>query len=172
MVHKAQYDDDTMYNAWVAHNKNASATARALGMEATTMQWHVRKKNFEHRFMVEFGGLAEETMRGGIVKAMLAVPTMVDHLVTMATEDHIVADQYGVPRADPRIMMAKVKAIEALAKYIPQVPEKMSDVFDASLEAVGSVVEQGLSVEDEVKLAIEANIIDAADARTRTWGKK
>ena len=169
MPMKPQYDDVTIYNAWIAHNRNGASTARSLGMEAATVQWHVRTKNFEQRYLLEYGGLAEGTMKAGIVKAMLSVPEVVNELLEMATESHRVVDrETGEMVADYRIMSSKVKAIEALTKFLPLMPEKIEDVMAMAIETSGiDATPAGLSPEEEIRLAIESNIIDAAESRAR-----
>jgi hypothetical protein len=169
MANKQQVDDVTIYNTWIAHNRNGAATARSLGMEAATVQWHVRTKNFEQRYLLEYGGLAEGTMKAGIVKAMLAIPDVVNELLEIATENHrAINSQTGEEYADARIMMAKVKAIDTLTKFLPIMPEKVEDVLAMAVEVQGEMVNTtGLSPEEEIRLAIESNIIDAAEARTR-----
>jgi hypothetical protein len=166
---RAQFDDVTMYNAWIAHNRNAVKAAKSIGLEPSAMHWHVRTKNFEQRYLLEYGGLAEGTMKAGIVKAMLAIPDVVNELLEMATESHrVVNAQTGEEYTDARIMMAKIKAVDTLVKFLPTMPEKIEDVLAMAIETHGEMVNAaGMSPEEEIRMAIESNIIDAAEARTR-----
>lgn len=169
MANVAKYDDQTLYNTWVAFGRNASQAAKSLGMDAPAMQWHVRTKNFQHKYLLEYGGLAEGTMRAGIVSAMLAIPEMVDQLLDIARTNHMALDpETGITGPDAKVMMAKVKAIDTLTKFFPQVPQTAKELQElgvTTIEANPQIVEN-LSPEEEIRAALEANIIDAAEQRS------
>lgn len=165
---KAQVDDQTMYDTWVAFGRNASKASKSLGIHAHTMQHHVRTKDFEKKFLLEYGGLAEGSMRAGIVRAMLAIPEMIDTLVEIARTSHIVTDENGVDVVNPQIMQARVKAIATMRDWLP---DNLSTAVNADIvDASAWLVQTGgdMSPEEEVRLQLEANIVDASEARTRT----
>ncbi len=171
MTRTAPHDDLVLYNTWVAHSRNASAAARYLGMETATMQYHVRTKDFQQKYLMEYGGLAEGTMKAGIVSAMLAIPDAISALVDIIQTSHMVTDpETGLINANAALMKAKVNAVEALVKYIPVIPEKLEDLDQGStIEVSGTYATPSyqLSPEDEIKLQLESNIIDTAEKRSR-----
>lgn len=171
MPRVAAIDDDTMFNAWVAHNRNATQAAKHLSMKPVTMIYHIRTKDFHQRYLMEYGGVAEGVMRTAITQAMLAMPDAVSELLELMKVDHMVTDpDTGDLRADARIMTAKVKAIEALTKFLPEVPERLDDFgLSHTIEGVGVLLDQPttMSPEEEVRTMLEANIVDNAEKRSK-----
>jgi len=155
----AQYTDDEMYHAWIATNRNASAAAKRLGINARNMQAHVTRKNYEARYVEEFTQVAENTRMMVFTDMLLNMPVVLKELMGIITNP------------DPEVVpaMAKVRAIETYLRYLPveKRDERNEQAYVIEIKQPGGGESGGESggAEDAIRQHLESNIHAAIDER-------
>lgn len=157
MARVAEISDPDMYAMWVACGRNATQAARRLGIEPATFQYHARTKNYNGRYAAEFAEFAEGYRRIALIEAYQNIKEMLDVLKDIATDDE----------AQHR---DRINAAERYLRFINDsqpIQPRVQIVDDQAIEA--TIVDDDIQdAETYIKRALEANIIDASESRTKT----
>jgi hypothetical protein len=118
---KPKYDDETLYAAWVAHDRNGNEAAKALGMQPQAFRWHVREKGFEKRFLEESAGGSHLAGRLAILQTFGRLPEVYERLFKIGlgqvTQDRLDRDGNAV-KIGPSFR-DQVAALAAILKHVP-----------------------------------------------------
>lgn len=159
MTFKGEYSDDELYTTWVSCNRNATRAGQKLGLTQQAISAHVNKKHFNERWEAEFGSQAIAIKRGILIDAVKELPAMLQVLYDVAHD----VDQKGVARV--QAVRTYLEAIAVVGQRTEnKIPEKDMTFIEAKAILINDV-EQNPEV--LVRNALEANVIDAHESRTR-----
>lgn len=166
MPRTALYSDEDIYVTWVASGRNASAAARQLDINPSTVLYHVKNKNFHQRYLAEYGSTSNAIHKVAVIEAIMELPRMLDQLREIAYDQ----DQKATDR------------INAIKTYLSILPKTEPDTGESNItfiEAKASVSgtqaspQQDQPVDDlpmleaQVREALEENIIRVAEQKSR-----
>lgn len=160
MSRAATYTEDELYAAWVASGRNATAAAKTLGMNSTTVSYHVNNKNFHQRYMADYGGVANGIRKVAFLDALTEMPRLLKGLAEIASDETATnKDRITATKAYFDILQRETMDVQEAGMTYIEAKGVWKD------EKLSPAADQEKLVEEEVKLALESNIISSIEQR-------